>query len=178
MPNAITTRRRVLGHLLAGSAMAALLPRGAAWAAEEPITISWPDLRPEDDAAGVLMEQLRGSGVVQHGELSTGFTQTTAAALTTEYNGKRVRLPGYAVPLDYSSGGMTAFILAPFVGACIHVPPPPPNQLVFVTTEIPFESDGLYQPVWVTGTFQTMATGTELAEIGYAMTADHIEPYG
>ncbi|CAN0590062.1 unnamed protein product, partial [Ectocarpus sp. 12 AP-2014] len=65
----------------------------------------------------------------------------------------------------------------PYVGACIHVPPPPPNQLVLVTTDRPYENDGLFEPVVVTGMFGTAHTSTQLAEIGYALSADRIEPY-
>ncbi len=70
---------------------------------------------------------------------------------------------------------MTAFILVPFVGACVHVPPPPANQLVFVTTEVPYESSGLFEPVNVTGMFGKASTSTQLADIAYALSADHIE---
>jgi len=72
---------------------------------------------------------------------------------------------------------VTAFILVPFVGACIHVPPPPANQLVFVTTEKPYESEGLYEPVNVIGMFGTASTRTQLADVAYALSADSIEPY-
>jgi hypothetical protein len=72
---------------------------------------------------------------------------------------------------------VTAFILVPYVGACIHVPPPPANQLVFVTSEEPYESQGLFEAVWVTGLFSTGTTDTALAEIGYAMAAQEIESY-
>ena len=91
--------------------------------------------------------------------------------------GQVVRLPGFIVPIDYSGTGVTAFILVPFVGACVHVPPPPANQLVFVTTEKPYESSGLYEPVNVVGMFGTASMSTQLADIAYALSADHIEPY-
>ena len=140
------------------------------------IDLEWDDLIP-DGKSGVLLDKLRQMGVVRHGQLSTGFDQQEARAVTDEYNGEIVRLPGFIVPLDFSATGLTAFILAPFVGACIHVPPPPANQLVLVTTEKPYEYDGLFEPVYVTGMFGTAATGTALAEIGYALSAEKIVPY-
>jgi hypothetical protein len=88
-----------------------------------------------------------------------------------------VSLPGYVVPLDYDGTGTTAFILVPFVGACIHVPPPPANQLVMVTTERPYKIKGAFDAVVVTGMFGAAATSTALAEIGYALSAEKIEPY-
>ena len=65
----------------------------------------------------------------------------------------------------------------PYVGACIHVPPPPANQMVFVTTEKPYESSGLFEAVNVTGMFGTASVSTQLADIGYALSADVIEPF-
>ena len=68
-------------------------------------------------------------------------------------------------------------ILVPFVGACVHVPPPPANQLVFVTTQNPYESTGLYEAVNVIGMFGTASTYTQLADVAYALSADRIEPF-
>ena len=65
----------------------------------------------------------------------------------------------------------------PFVGACVHVPPPPAHQLVFVTTEEPYEGKGLFEAVNVTGMFGTASTSTQLANISYALSADYIEPF-
>ena len=92
-------------------------------------------------------------------------------------DGTRIKMPGYVLPIDVSAEGLSSFILTPYVGACIHVPPPPANQLVLVTTERPYENTDLFEPVAVTGTFHTSATKTDLAEIGYTLSADRIEPY-
>ncbi len=165
------TRRQILSTLAA--APVALSPLAAR---AEVIDLEWSDLIPEGDG-GTLLQSMRELGVVQHGQLTTGFEQPEARAVTEAYNGKTIRLPGYIVPLDFQSTGITTFILAPFVGACIHVPPPPANQLVLVTTETPYEYEGLFDPVTVTGRFGTTVTGTELAEIGYELTADLVERY-
>jgi hypothetical protein len=98
--------------------------------------------------------------------------------MRSDWNGQIVRLSGFVVPIDYQGTGVTAFILVPYVGACVHVPPPPANQLVFVTTGTPYESTGLFEAVTVTGMFGTASTSTQLAEIGYALSADEIRPYG
>lgn len=158
----------------------ALVASGNLWARqgiakEVPIELKWPDLIP--DGPGKTMQTLRDLGVVQHGELSTPFDQPQNAEVTDAYNGKLVRIPGYLVPLDYDGEGVTSALLVPYVGACIHVPPPPANQLIFVTTSDPYVSNGLFEPVYVTGMFGAAATSTQLAEIGYALSADLIEPY-
>ena len=164
------TRRSLLAAL---TATALPLPRAAR--ARDVIELQWADLSPRE--GGLDWSALQGIGVVEHGQMSTPFDQEAASTVTTDYNGKTVRLPGFVVPLDFEGTGVTTFILVPYVGACVHVPPPPANQLVLVTTKRPFDVEGLFDPVYVTGTFTTSASETQLAHIGYSMAADRIEPY-
>jgi hypothetical protein len=93
-------------------------------------------------------------------------------------DGQRVRLPGYIVPLEVSEEGrVTEFLLVPYFGACIHVPPPPPNQIVHVTSELGVKVDELYQPYWIEGPMQVKSSTSELADAGYQMEADKILVY-
>ncbi len=163
------SRRSLLVTLAATAAM------GTRAQARDAIDLTWADLRP--DGGGLDIDALRSIGIIQHGELDTPWDQEAAKAVTTDYDGQRVRLPGYVVPLDFEGTRVKVFILVPYVGACIHVPPPPANQLVLVTADQAFESEGLFFPVWATGVFGTAASQTQLAEIGYAMQADRIDPY-
>lgn len=105
-----------------------------------------------------------------------------------ELNGQHVRIPGYLLPLEVSRDNkVTEFLLVPYVGACIHVPPPPPNQIVHIKTAAKkgYKSKGLYEPVWVTGviSIQSMVKdlylvdGSAGIDIGYSMQADQIKPY-
>jgi uncharacterized protein len=94
-----------------------------------------------------------------------------------ELNGQRVKLAGYVVPLDFEATTVKEFLLVPFVGACFHVPPPPPNQIVYIKSEKGFELGAIFDPVAVTGTIRTETTTTELADVGYSMDADAVEPY-
>ncbi|MEM1313201.1 MAG: DUF3299 domain-containing protein [Pseudomonadota bacterium] len=167
--------RRRLMSLAGAAALAPLAPRLAA-AREEPIELTWRDLVPEEHR-GVMMEALQMMGIVQHGMLNSPWNQEAAVALTTEYDGKLVKMPGYIIPLDFESTGVTELLLVPYVGACIHVPPPPPNQLVFVRAAEPYQVAGLFEPVWVTGDFNASAAETELAEVGYIISEAGIEPY-
>ncbi|MEL6287982.1 MAG: DUF3299 domain-containing protein [Pseudomonadota bacterium] len=93
------------------------------------------------------------------------------------YNGKRIRLAGYMVPLDFQATKVSEFLLVPYVGACIHVPAPATNQVVYIQTDNPVEFTGLYDPVYVTGTMSTESEKTELAEAGYRIRADDVRPY-
>jgi len=92
-------------------------------------------------------------------------------------DGKTVKIPGYIVPLDHIGFGVVEFMLVPFIGACIHVPPPPPNQLIYVTTKEPWDAMTLWEPIWVTGTIIVKAQTNIWAETGYQISADEIEFY-
>ena len=91
------------------------------------------------------------------------------APVVAELNGKLVKIPGFVVPLEGSDTHLTEFLLVPYFGACIHVPPPPSNQIVYVkfVDGIPVES--LYDAVWVTGKLSTQAWRGEIASVGYRL---------
>ncbi|WP_234990252.1 DUF3299 domain-containing protein [Roseivivax lentus] len=152
--------------------MAALaMPRAAL--AEEIYDIRWKDLLPADQP--VLRNAFRD--VIDHDGAPLSSLQPESSGARHEWDGKIVRIPGFVVPLDYAGSGVTTFILVPYAGACIHVPPPPANQLVLVTTEEPYESGGLFEAVSVTGRLGITTVSTELAEVGYSLVADKIELY-
>lgn len=163
-----TTRRT----LMAGLGALACFPQAAT--AEDIIGLQWRDLLP--DSQNAIPPSLQG--LLDHDETALPSSQQPqSSGVRTDWNGLIVSLPGFIVPIDYSGTGVTAFILVPYVGACVHVPPPPANQLVFVTTPTPYENSGLFEAVTVTGMFGTAATSTQLADIAYALSADMIVPY-
>ncbi|MFC0219855.1 DUF3299 domain-containing protein [Pseudochelatococcus lubricantis] len=156
-----------------GGGLAACLLLAEPARAKEVVELTWDDLLP----AGVPSRPPALSGVIQHDAAPLARQQPVSSGVRTEWNGKTVRIPGFVVPLEHSGTGVVTFILVPYVGACIHVPPPPANQLVLVTTARPYEISDLFEPVRVTGALATAATATELAEIGYTLTAERIEAY-
>lgn len=103
-----------------------------------------------------------------------------------ELDGKPVRIPGYLLPLEFEGDRVSEFLLVPYVGACIHTPPPPPNQIVHVKTDNAYTTDGgLYTPVWVNGLMKTEQTQANLNFIdgasdipsAYSLEAISVEPY-
>ena len=71
--------------------------------------------------------------------------------------GKSVKIPGFAVPLEEDEEGfefVKEFLLVPVYGMCIHVPPPPPNQVVHVVVDKPVYFETLLYAIWVTGTLE------------------------
>ena len=108
-----------------------------------------------------------------------------ASAVNPTLDGKLVRIPGYLLPLEFSGNQVTEFLLVPWVGACIHTPPPPPNQIVHVKSDKPFEMNGNFDAVWVTGRITAGATrksvyimdGSSEIDVGYSMRASQLERY-
>jgi hypothetical protein len=101
------------------------------------------------------------------------------APINQELDNTMMRLPGFIAPLEYSGDLITEFLLVPYFGACIHVPPPPPNQTVLVKmaegTGIATEDS--FEPVWVLGLLTAQSTTTELADAGYSVESALVEPY-
>lgn len=157
--------------MLAAFSASAILPGFAR--AEDILDIRWRDLLPEGEP--VLRNAFRD--VIDHDGAPLSSLQPESSGVRADLAGKTVRLPGFVVPLDFDGTAVTTFILVPYAGACIHVPPPPANQLVLVTTETPFESGGLFEAIVVTGELGIATVSTDLAVVGYALAAEKIELY-
>ncbi|MEY8881315.1 DUF3299 domain-containing protein [Donghicola sp. XS_ASV15] len=161
-------RRTVLTTLCAAGA----LPHDALAEAGE--TITWDDLIPP----GLPYGEIIGPGIIDEAaDFWRPEYDANSFKMNEALNGKIIRMPGYIIPLEQTNAGVPSFLLVPYVGACIHTPPPPPNQLVLVDANPPWPNDNLWDPVWVTGLLKTQLQSTELAEIGYHLTAQHIEIY-
>lgn len=162
------SRRKLVAAAIAFSAA----PR--AGFASSPRVVTWEDLIPP----GVPYSEIIGEGEMdERADRWLPEFDENATKLNKELDGAYIKLPGYALPIDMSTAGVSSFIMVPYVGACIHTPPPPANQLVFVETATPWPSDKLWDPVWVTGVMRHDLQYTTIADIGYAMTAEKIEVY-
>jgi len=93
-------------------------------------------------------------------------------------DGQVVKVPGFMVPLEDDEDRVVEFLLVPYVGACIHTPPPPPNQIVHVTM-----SDGkktkvsFWDPVWVIGKLEIKDFKSPFGDVSFQMKSTKIEPY-
>ena len=95
-----------------------------------------------------------------------------------ELDGQNIRIPGYVVPFDFDlSQRHSTFLFVPYMGACIHTPPPPPNQIIFVRAEPEIHIDDMWIPYWVEGVLQVETTENELGDTAYSMELDKIEVY-
>ena len=177
-----------LGGLVVASFLAAAALCGPA-ANAAPIDITWADLIPASAIIGDKVHEL--SGTVQHNQVTNEAESTTATssvsieqllgissgvAYRNDLDHKDVKISGFILPLAFNGTKVTQFLLVPFVGACIHVPPPPANQIVYVKVEQGFDVQGTFDPVWVTGTLKVTPTFTGLADAGYSLEAEKVEP--
>ncbi len=157
-------------HVLLGATALAVCPGIVLAGRSSALDLEWKDLRP------IPARGFSTGNAVNHSRIpSRDYSDPRAYMVEKKYNGKLVRLPGYLVPLEFDGTGGTEFLLVPFVGACIHVPPPPPNQLVYATISKPYEMEGLFEPVYAVGILNTVLAETELADTSYVMKVDRFE---
>ena len=105
----------------------------------------------------------------------------SSAPVNEELDNKKITLTGFIVPLEIEpnidSPTVTEFLLVPFLGACIHVPPPPANQLVYVKMRSPIALPNDDEAFSVTGIIETEPVNSELAEAGYIMKGVSLEKF-
>jgi uncharacterized protein len=112
------------------------------------------------------------------GEGSLAALQTGSSEVNRALDGKRVRIPGFVVPLERSADGLiSTFFLVPYFGACIHVPPPPPNQIVYVRMREGAGLRSIDDAVWVIGTLHARSRRSELGAAAYTLDGEKLEPY-
>jgi hypothetical protein len=100
------------------------------------------------------------------------------APVNPNMDGKKIKIPGFVVPLDFEETQISEFFLVPYFGACIHVPPPPPNQIIYVKSQKGIKNVEVMDIVWVYGILRTDRFEVEdLGLAGYTLPADIVEPY-
>lgn len=150
-------------------------------------TIYWDDLipddfvQPENPLATMSQEEidelLDGSDEsnARLNELQEAFNY---APVVDDLDGKRVKLAAYITPLDFDGQTkLSEFLLVPYVGACMHTPPPPANQVVHANSRKTVELKSIYDPVWAIGTIRTETVRSNLAESGYRLEVESVLPY-
>ncbi len=111
------------------------------------------------------------------------YFQAQSQATNASLENRAVKLSGYVLPLrENDAQQVTEFLLVPYVGACIHVPPPPPNQMVYVQPTPAIENPGLFSPVFVEGKIRRQLSdyelfrvdGSQRVKVSYGMTMSAI----
>lgn len=143
-----------------------------AHAATEVRELDWLEMMPKDEA-----DALMNAPVIDHGGMFR-MEQTGSFRTVAELDGQDVRLPGYIVPLDTDAEGrLKEFFLVPYFGACIHVPPPPPNQIVLVRLADPIPMTDIWDAFWVEGTMKIETQQNDMASSAYTLDAKSVTLY-
>ena len=156
-------------------------------------TIEWNDLIPEEDL-NVLMnppgyiDDLEDTAVDD--DISAQLTINVDSAANDRYqqalvstniiakmNGQPIRIPGFVVPVEFDEESITEFFLVPYFGACIHSPPPPPNQIIYVHAPKGLELETLYDPFWISGELSTSLVENYMATAAYSLKMTSYEAY-
>ena len=163
-----------------------LLLASAAHAALE--ETDWLDLMPESDRQALfdMPDISHDTPEAESGFYVPGGLRSTdkdlpavmySAQTVPELDGREILLGGYPVPLETNEkGNFIEFFLVPYPGACIHVPPPPPNQIVLVRYPKGIDLSDIYAPLWIEGTLRVEVSSNELADSAYTIEAQTVEP--
>jgi hypothetical protein len=93
-------------------------------------------------------------------------------------DGKRIRMPGFIVPLDDADEEGAEFLLVPYYGACVHTPPPPPNQMAFVQmVGKKAVKLALFDAVWMEGTLRITDYDSPYGQVGFTIEGLSMKPY-
>ena len=92
-------------------------------------------------------------------------------------NNKKIKIAGYIAPIAFDGDNVTEFLLVPYRGACIHVPPPPANQIIYVKSASGLKAEEIWYPVWITGVLHANSVSTIVADVGYTIKEASVTPY-
>ena len=168
----MTARRRPI--LLAAAILLPVLATAGAGAIPDAAHGPAPAASESRPAAPVADTAEVGWRLLAQLNYRTGEKSDSLAAL----DGKLVKVPGFTVPLEDFASTATEFLLVPYVGACVHTPPPPPNQLVYIEMDEGKRAkmDG-WNPVWVEGVLKIEMTESVYGDVGYTITGQRVYPY-
>ncbi len=154
---------------------------------EDIVELGWDDLIPDDfiqpenpfaTMSQEAIDKLLDGSEASKAELARLEEAFYFAPVVDDLDGKRVKIPAYITPLDFDNQTrLSEFLLVPYLGACMHSPPPPANQIVHANTGDAIEMENLYDPIWAIGTLRTEAVESNLATSGYRIEVEKLVPY-
>ncbi|ENO90721.1 DUF3299 domain-containing protein [Thauera linaloolentis] len=144
--------------------------------------ISWDDLIPADwdpqkFFADLQLDDLQDNDPRALEIMARMRAEWDRAPVVERLSGQSVRIPGFVVPLESDGRTIREFLLVPYFGACVHVPPPPANQLIHVIPDKPVPAGMNMSPVWVNGVLNVGRIESEMGSAGYQMRGIRVEEY-
>ena len=84
---------------------------------------------------------------------------------------KKIKVVGFIVPLTDEVGfdKISEFYLVPDPMMCIHVPPPPPNQMLYVKMNYPINLNIDFEGVYITGEIKPIKGPLEYGDAGFEL---------
>ena len=143
---------------------------------KENVTLKWLELVPK--YAYSFIPETGVTEEMWEDEVFLKKVEEAGLSINEEVLGKKIRIDGFMVPLDFDYGEaltVEEFVLVPDAGMCIHVPPPPPNQMIFVKLKKPEKVRYMYQPIAVEGVLKKTPPIEEIYNSIYEMTAEMLE---
>ena len=146
----------------------------------ELVQLIWEDLLPpgeRDEIIRLYMARF-ANGPIAEGGADDIAVQIGTFNTVDALDGRRVRIPGFAVPFEYGGKGrVKEFLLVPSFGDCLHFPPPPPNQTVHVRSSKNIKLKDLAQAIWIEGRLSATSSYTDLANSAYALDLESVEVF-
>ena len=144
-----------------------------AYAKIQATSLSWTDLMPE----GFNPEPQPFIFNITSEDEEVAPPPAQEIPVVEELNGQEIRIAGYVVPLAGDEETITEFLLVPYFGACIHVPPPPANQIIYVKPKYPLLADESFDAIFVLGTLEAKHTTNQYVHVSYSMEEALLVPY-
>jgi len=101
----------------------------------------------------------------------------TSTKVMESFNNKKIKIPGFVVPVTIEGDKTTEFFIVPYFGACIHYPPPPPNQTIFAKYKAGFNLEDIEEPFEFSGLMTTLINENELAKAAYYLEIETADLY-
>ena len=144
--------------------------------------ITWDDLiptdwHPEAFLADLKLDELQDADPRASEAMQRMREEWDRAPVVERLAGASVRIPGFVVPLETDGEQIREFLLVPYFGACVHVPPPPANQLIHVIPDKPVPAGWNMLPVWVEGVMAVGRVDSEMGVAGYQLRGIKVEEY-
>ena len=144
--------------------------------------IKWEDLSPKDwdpysALKGLMLSTMRDGDPRAQEALDKLMVTMNNAPIVPTMDRQGVKITGFMIPVTKNKDDVVSFLLVPYFGACIHTPPPPSNQVLFVVPDKPVKGGSTMDAVTVSGEVSIVRTDSPWGSAGYRVAAKFVDAY-